>query len=481
MPLLGVAILPAASRLPAQQLPSAGAVRVFVDSAARATIRNMPAAGMSILVARGSRIVVDTAYGYADLESMVPASSETVYNIASITKEFVAVGIMRLVEQGKITLDQDVGPFFPGFPFGGRRVTVRELLSQTSGLHNFTELPNYRALSRSLIPDDSILATIADQPFDFEPGTGFHYSNTNYQMLSMIIERVSGHSFIDYTQQTFLTPLGLNETRACDPRPIIKHRANGYLPDSGRLVNPGFIDTWGDRSLCSTTTDLLKWSRALTSGHAISAASLRSMRVPATMANGTPLPEEYGLGLYVQPVDGHPAISGDGGGVGFRGRLAIFPDDSLVVVVLANSIEPPPYHNPPIQGLQVAIARFAMGLPDVKRLLYGAYQRGGADSAIHLYHLLTARYPKASFDPGQLYAVGAQLLKTGNTPDAIRVLKLNVEAFPEDWEVYDSLGDAYAAHGDGALATVSYEQSLKLNPGNTNAKQALTKLGVQHS
>jgi CubicO group peptidase (beta-lactamase class C family) len=479
--LLLATLMPQAA-LPGQQPPRAAVVQAFVDSAARATLHDTPAAGISVLVARGSDIIVDTGYGYADLENDVPASSETVYNVASITKQFVAAGIMRLVEQHKLELDQDIASFFPRFPFGGRHVTIRELLSNTSGLHNVTELPSYVAMSRTVIADDSILGAIAAHPFDFEPGTGFHYSNTNYQMLDMIIERVNGHPLlIEYLQQTFLTPLGLAETRSCDPRPIIKHRASGYLVDSGRLVNPGYVDAWGARNLCTTTHDLLTWSRALTNGRAVSAATLHLMTVPAKLANGTPVPEEYGLGLYVAPLDGHRAISGDGGGLGFRARLANFPDDSLVVIVLANTIEPPPYHNPSIQALERSIDRFTLGLPDVKRLLYTAYEQGGADSAIRLYHSLAAHFPKASFDPGQLYAVGAQLLKTGDVPDAIRVLQLNAGAFPDDWEVYDSLGDAYMAHGDSALATTNYERSLEMNPRNDNAAKALAKLRAQHS
>lgn len=470
----------AGAELSAQQRPTTAALVAFIDSAAPATLRGGPVAGLSILVARGSTVLVDTAYGYADLENGVPASRQTVYEVGSVTKQFTAAAIMRLVEQGKVHLDDDVAPYFPRFPFGGRHVTIRQLLTHTSGIHNYVELPTRDTFLRLPLSRDSLLATIYGAPFDFEPGMQWRYSNTGYHMLGMIIEAVSGISYPDFLQRTFFTPLGMMDTRSCNDRPLVPHRARGYEVDAGTLVNAIHFDQSimsPAGGVCSTTHDLLTWSRALQSGRAVSAASYRAMATEARLPNGGP-ETYYGYGLTLTTLAGHRAVWHDGGEPGFRARVTTFPDDSLVVIVLANTIAPQNSGSPPA-NLEIAIDQFALGVPDIQHIVGVALEHGGVDSAIREYRALRRRYPAAVFGPDQLNSVAYASLHAGKVADAISVFRLNVEMFPEDWNAYDSLGEGYMVHGDKALAVANYEHSLKLNPANANGTHMLETLKAQ--
>lgn len=455
-------------------VPAPAAVIAFVDSAARATLRSGPVAGMTVVVARGGRVVVEKGYGFSDLENGVPASPRTVYEIGSVTKQFTAAGIMRLVEAGRLGLDDDVAPYFPHFPFGGHRVTVRQLLTHTSGVHNYVDLPDRDGFLRLPLSNDSLLGLVASAPFDFEPGTQWRYSNTGYLMLGMIIEHVTGLSYGQYLQQTFLTPLGMRETRSCDNRVLIPHRARGYQHDSGVLIGAQTFDMTHlspAGGLCSTAHDVLTWSQALYGDRVVSPASYR------LMATETPLPggqrTYYGFGLNVYSMGGHREIFHDGGMPGFRSRVITVPDDSLVVIVLANTMSQTSY---PTVTLENAIDRFALGLPDVQRIVSLAARASGGDSVVRVYRGLRQRYPAVDFEPDQLNSTGYVLMRAGKVADAITVFRLNVEMFPEDWNAYDSLGEGYMVHGDTALAVTNYQHSLALNPDNTNGQQMLAKL-----
>ncbi|MGI8510741.1 MAG: serine hydrolase domain-containing protein [Gemmatimonadaceae bacterium] len=356
---VGLAIT--ATALPAQT-PSAAAVEAFADSAAAAALQNGPLPSLSIAVVHGSQTLLKKAYGYTDLENGVVATPASVYRIGSDTKQFTAAAIMRLVEEGKLHLDDDVRPFFPNFPFGDRHVTVRQLLTHTAGVANYTmHLP---AFQRETLSHDSLLAKIYDKPFDFEPGTSYRYSNTGYYMLGMIVEKLSGRPYKDYLQQEFLTPLGLDKTYYCSVEPLIMHRAQGYGVRDGKFVNADYIDMdlpFAAGSICSTPSDLVKWSEALQSGKVVSAASYRQMSTPGTLNGGTPSKAGYGFGLAISDVGGHREVAHGGSINGFSASVATFPNDSLYVVVLTNMLSAPGAQQ--MQAVAQGLSRFALGLP----------------------------------------------------------------------------------------------------------------------
>ena len=335
----------------------------YVDSVANAAIAGKRTAGVSVAVVKNGRTIVSKGYGYADLENDVPATSETVYRIGSVTKQFTSAAIMRLMEQGKLSLDDTLQKFLPNVPAQGNRVTIRHLLNHTSGIKNYTSLgPKWSRVMRIDLVPDSLLALFANEPYDFKPGDAYRYNNSGYFLLGMIIEKLSGKPYGQYVKDEFFTPLGLKGTLYCDQAPLIKHRAQGYapLPNASGFINAeplSMTQPYAAGSLCSTVGDLVTWTQALSSGKVVSPASYKLMTTPGTLNDGKPM--NYGFGLGTGTVGGHRQVSHNGGINGFISELHLYPDDSLITVVLTNTgaltaIE-----------LERRIARRALGIQDL--------------------------------------------------------------------------------------------------------------------
>ncbi|MDQ6829000.1 MAG: beta-lactamase family protein [Gemmatimonadota bacterium] len=345
----------------AQTIPTPAALTSYVDSVATAAIAQHQAVGVSVAVVRKGQIVLAKGYGLADLENEVPATENTVYRIGSVTKQFTAAAIMRLVEQGKLSLDDTLQKFFPSYPVQGHRVLVRHLLNHTSGIKSYTSLgPKWFSKMRLDMAHDTLLAMFANEPFDFSPGDKWSYDNSGYFLLGMIIEKVSGKTYGKYLEDEFFTPLGLKGTFYCDLRPIIKHRAQGYTPlPGGTFQNSDLLSMtqpYAAGSLCSTVLDLATWAQALASGKVVTPASYAKMSTPLTLNDGKPL--VYGFGLGVGNLQGHRQVSHNGGINGFISELHHYVDDSLFTVVLTN------IEGPTAPNLERAIAKRALGIPD---------------------------------------------------------------------------------------------------------------------
>jgi D-alanyl-D-alanine carboxypeptidase len=337
----------------------------YVDSVANAAVAERRTAGVSVAIVRSGKTVLAKGYGFADLENDVPATPETVYRIGSITKQFTAAGIMRLMEQGKLSLDDTLQKFLPHYNTQGNRVTVRHLLSHTSGIRSYTSMgPRWARTMRIDLAPDSLVAIFAGEPFDFKPGEQWRYDNSGYFLLGMIIERLSGKTYGQYLRDEFFTPLGLTGTIYCDQAPIIKHRAQGYeiKPPGGpgaQLINAeplSMTQPYAAGSLCSTVTDLVAWTQALSSGKVVSPASYALMTTPGTLNDGKPL--TYGFGLSTGALRGHRQVNHNGGINGFVSELHHYVDDSLITVVLTNT------GAPTAPQLERLIARRALGVTD---------------------------------------------------------------------------------------------------------------------
>jgi len=296
--------------------------------------------GLSVAVARGDHLIVDEGVGIADLEWKAPADASTVMRIGSVTKQFTAAAIMKLHEQGRIGLDDSIARYLPDFDTEGHTVTIRQLLTHTSGIPNYTSQPAFFARQAPLdLSDKELLASIKGVPFDFEPGTKWLYSNTNFYLLGMIVAKVSGMSYADYMQQTFFDPLGLTHTRYGATAPIIPRRAQGYSYDFAtkrhRNAAPLSMNVPGAAgALISTAGDLLRWQIALTGGRAVSPASYRQM-IDSSVPTGRG-DSKYGFGLGIDKLDGHQVVSHNGGINGFNSMLSYVPDLGLRVAVISN-------------------------------------------------------------------------------------------------------------------------------------------------
>jgi D-alanyl-D-alanine carboxypeptidase len=304
-------------------------------------IQRPEAVGLSVAIARDDRILVEQGLGKADLEFDAPANAQTIFRIGSITKQFTAASIMKLVEHGKLKLDDDLHKYLPSFDTGGRVVTIRQLLNHNSGVPNVTAQPGFITdIAPREVTDEQMLATIKDVPFDFEPGKGWSYSNTGYLLLGMIIKVVDGRSYDRFMQEELFGPLDLIRTRQGSEREIIKNRAQGYSGGaaSAPRMNDAAINMnvpGAAGSLSSTAGDLVRWQIALVDGRAVSADSYRQM-ITSTVASSRGN-ARYGFGLQVEDVDGARRISHGGSIPGFNSTLHYLPDARLHVAVISNS------------------------------------------------------------------------------------------------------------------------------------------------
>jgi len=332
-------------------------VRRTVDSLANAFIARREAPGVSIVVIRGRDTLVSQGYGLADLENGVPATPHSVYRIGSITKQFTSAAVMQLVEAGRVKLDDSIGVYLPSLPARWRPATVRQLLNHTSGIPSYTDLgPRWMKRMGEKMSPDSLVALTANDTLLFAPGKGWHYDNSGYVVLGMLIEKVTGKPYDQYLKEKLFTPLGLAETMYCNNAPIIPHRAQGYGRDSSGWRNATFIDMsqpFAAGALCSSALDLARWNQALGTGQVVSAATYREMTSPV----GAAAPRHYGFGLMADSIAGHHVILHGGGIPGFSTINAWFPDESLSITVLPNAETAHP------DRLMRAIALAALGLP----------------------------------------------------------------------------------------------------------------------
>jgi D-alanyl-D-alanine carboxypeptidase len=307
-----------------------------IDTIVADAFADRASAGAAVEVVRRGQVIVKKGYGKANVELEVPMTERNVFRIGSMTKQFTAAAIMRLVERGKVKLDDEVGKLLPDAPLQGKHVTVAQLLTHTSGIKNYSEL---KEVHEPLpLPPARLFALLKDQKFEFEPGQSWRYSNTNYYLLGLIIEKLSGRKYADFLHDEVLALAGLMHTRYCDNDAIIPGRAEGYSPNGPRLKNAPPIDMsapFAGGALCSTVDDLVAWAQALAGGKVVSAASYAKMTTPVITADGKAPP--YGFGLNLADLYGHRRVWHNGGINGFNSVLVSFPDDGLTVVVLANS------------------------------------------------------------------------------------------------------------------------------------------------
>ncbi len=328
-----------------------------IDALAGATLAGGSVAAVSIGVKRGDDLLLAKGYGLADIENDVPATAETVYRIGSITKQFTSASVMQLVEAGEIGLDDPMTKYLPDYPMQGHEVTIRHLLTHTSGIKSYTGLAEWRPTMKLDLTDEELIDFIRDEPFDFAPGESFLYNNSGFYLLGMIIGEASGETYREYLNAHLFGPLDLRGSSYCDERPIIRGRAEGYQSVGGELVNDDYLSMnqpGAAGALCSTVPDLLSWTSALRTGGVVSAASYQQMTTPGTLNNGTAT--AYAFGLGIGELQGHPSVSHGGGINGFNTMLAHYPEEDLDIVVLSNT---PGAH---VSTIAETIAKWALGV-----------------------------------------------------------------------------------------------------------------------
>jgi CubicO group peptidase (beta-lactamase class C family) len=298
------------------------------------------APGCVVLVAKKGRVVYKKAFGVANLELHVAMQPGMVFRIGSITKQYTAIAILELVEQGKLSLRDSIQQFISDFPHKGHPITIENLLSHTSGIVDYEVLnfPIPNAI-RIDFPPKQIIDSLGKLPLDFIPGSKFQYSNSNYFLLAYIIEQVSGNSYQDYLTAHLFKPAALQHTYYDLPAEIIPGRVSGYAKHDSKYANAGYISmtqVFGAGALLSNVEDMYRWHQALYAYTLIKKETLEKAFTPFKLAGGES--SEYGYGWIIKKRNGSVSIEHSGGIDGFQSDEIYFPEQDIFIATLYNSL-----------------------------------------------------------------------------------------------------------------------------------------------
>jgi CubicO group peptidase (beta-lactamase class C family) len=294
--------------------------------------------GLALAVVKDGRAIMAKGYGLANVEHQVPVTARTVFQSGSVAKPFAATALMLLAEDGKLSLDDPVTRFFPDAPVTWRGMTIRHLLSHTSGMGDYPEDFDVRRD----YTEDEMLAVIKKAPLAFDPGERWSYSNLGYVTLGILIGKASGRFYGDYLAERVFKPLGMSSARVISEADIVPNRAAGYRLEGRELKNQTWVapsvNTTADGSLYLTLDDMLKWEAALAAGTPpLTRSLLERMWTPARLKDGETAP--YGFGWFTRTAGARRLIFHAGAWQGFKCFIARFPDDRLTVILLANLAE----------------------------------------------------------------------------------------------------------------------------------------------
>ena len=296
---------------------------------------NIP--GGLVAVASRGRIVHLKPYGMANVELSVPVTDSTVFEIGSISKQFVSAAVMLLVQEDRLELDDPIHQYLPNLPSEWLGVTVRHLLTHTSGIPDYEEIRTYDVYGFRLTPEQ-VIQIAHSRPMDFAPGAGWYYSNTGYFLLSMIVERIEGRPLGPVLQSRIFEPLGMTQTRMADPAAIIPHRASGYwVNKAGELINRRPTETsstLGAGGILTSAYDLVKWDEALYGDQLLSAESKATMWTAVILPNGENT--GYAFGWGVRPYRGLTSQSHGGQVAGFVANFVRLPEQEAAIIVCLN-------------------------------------------------------------------------------------------------------------------------------------------------
>jgi D-alanyl-D-alanine carboxypeptidase len=306
-----------------------------VDKFVRAVMQERQVPGAAIAIVKNGKIVKKQGYGLANVELDVPVTTETVFEIGSVTKQMTAAAVMLLVEDGKVNLDEKISAYLPNTPDAWKNVSVRNLLTHTSGIKSYTAIGAGFELTKHLKRDEFIKA-LSSYPLDFETSSRYSYSNSGYNLLGFIIEAASEKSYWDFMRERIFQKLGMTHTFDRDPKYIVKNRATGYELENGAFTGRDYdlTDLFSAGAVISTVEDLAKWDAAWRNDTLLKKTSKMEAWKPFVLSDGKSNP--YGFGWNVADFRGHRLISHSGSTAGFNAQISRFTDDDLTVIVLTN-------------------------------------------------------------------------------------------------------------------------------------------------
>lgn len=293
--------------------------------------------GVVALVSKGDQFVYHKAFGKANLELNVPMRTNQVFNIGSMTKQFTAMAILMLVEQGKLALDNEIINFLPDYPTNGQRITIHHLLNHTSGIKNYTSIRKIRSMIRTDVSPKELIDIFNKEPLDFNPGEKFKYNNSGYFVLGYIIEQVSGESYGDFIEKNIFQPLGMTSSFYGSHSKIIQNRASGYHSRKNQFKNVMYASyslSQAAGSLTSNTEDLFKWLQAIKNNTLVKKETKDKLFTNYNLEDGSST--NYGYGWHIRGINNIETYQHGGSIFGFKSMAVYIPIEDIYVVLLSN-------------------------------------------------------------------------------------------------------------------------------------------------
>ena len=437
----------------------------------------------SVLVAEKGEIIYKKGFGFANMEWEVPNQPDTKHRLASITKQFTAMLIVQLVAENKLKLDVPISTYLSDYPKkNGGEITIHHLLTHTSGTPNYTSFPNYQDMMRNPRRPAEIVNTFADLDLEFTPGEKFAYSNSGYVLLGLIIDKITGNSYEEVLQEKIFTPLKMINTGYDHHSPIIKNRAAGYYKNGNTYVNANYIDMstpYAAGAIYSTVEDLYLWDQALYTEKLLPKKYRDLLFEKHTPSWG----QHYGYGWEIGSTQigntkEYLQTIGHGGSInGFNTQITRIPSNQSLILLLNNTGGAP--LNDMIKAINGILHDKPYDLPK-KSMAFSLLEKIEKDGiATALSHNKEIKESNDYYlDENEMNTSGYQLLQSDRAKEAAAIFKLNVEAFPNSFNVYDSYGEVLMVLGDTSQAIENYKRSVQLNPDNENGLKILKDLGV---
>ena len=437
----------------------------------------------SALVAEEGKIIYKNGFGMADMEWNIPNTPDTKFRIGSITKQFTAMLIMQLVEEGKLKLHVPITTYIPDYPKDkGDKITIHHLLTHTSGIHNYTDLPSFAGIMKETVTPIELIKTFWDLPLDFEPGTKFRYSNSGYIVLGYIIEKVTGKSYEDELKEKIFNPLGMKSSGYDHASDIIPERAAGYNKIGTEYFNAAYINMsvpYSAGSIYSTVKDLYLWDQALYSNKLLSKEYLDKIFTPYAKP---PFADGYGYGWGISKkhfnnINDTLNVVSHGGTINGFNSIIVRITNSKDLIVLLNNTGGTVLNEISDKIIDILYEQ-PYEMPEKPMLLSFSeiLDEKGIDEASDFYGKKIdegKRIPESIMN-----MLGYAYLNKKQYKEASEIFKLNVKAYPESYNVYDSYGEALMDAGNKEEAIKSYKKSIEINPGNTNGIEKLRELGI---
>lgn len=292
--------------------------------------------GGIFLIAKDGKAIYKKAVGKANLELDVDMTTDQIFQIGSITKQFTAVAILMLEEQGKINTSNSISKYVPDYP-SGDKITIHHLLTHTSGIKDFTKMKSIQQIAQKDLSPKELIDFFKNEPVDFLPGTKFEYNNSGYVILGHIIELVTGETYKDFIRKNIFEKVGMSNSQYADDTAIIKNRAYGYQKKGGQYVNKGRISfsiPFSSGSLMATAEDMLKWQNALNNHLLLNEKTSKKAFSKKTLNNGDTI--DYGYGWHLSELNGTPTREHGGSVFGFKSMGVYIPSLDIYVIGFSN-------------------------------------------------------------------------------------------------------------------------------------------------